>query len=210
LTFRLGFFLRAGACAGLVVLLGWAAARKLETAGPARAPLARRAGAARRRAVRTAPSGSVRRDAGPELAELCARVEDGGAGEAAEECYCDAVAGWMAAHSHSAGKMIRELDVPPPVRLRLEAQLMAERDFASAYAWADRLPDPAGRISALSSVLYEGALEAPGAVLEFAREADLGDRKALVLGTILRRWRRTDSAAAEDWLGSAAGAGRVW
>jgi hypothetical protein len=220
LTFRIGFLLQAGAWAGLLGLLGWAAAWKLATTGPARAPIAHRALAGRRQARAAHPAAHgphpgeravfAAAERSPDLAELCAGMDGEGAGDALEECYCDPVASWMAANSHAAGKIIRELDVPPPIRLRLEAQLLAERDFASAYEWADRLPNSDDRISALSSVLYEGALEAPGEVLEFARDADLGDKKGLVLGTILRRWSRTDSAAAGRWLGSQTAEGRVW
>jgi hypothetical protein len=140
-----------------------------------------------------------------DLAEICSGLEGSPDAAAREERFCDQVAPWLAAHSHAAGKIVRELDLPRELRLRLEAQLMAERDFASAYAWADRLPDPADRASALSSVLYEAAAEAPREVLDLARDSDLGPRRELVLGTLVANWSRTDAAAAAAWLRSLGG-----
>jgi len=197
----------------LVCLIGWVVDQRVHVTRWSRVTTTRLAGSQTRRptARPNEPTASASRplkgqsltDATKrpaDITQICSAIENSSDRTSLEERYCDSVAPWIATNSHLADKAIRELNVSPGVRLRLEAQLIAERDFASAYQWADRLPDPNDRSSALSSVLYEASLDAPKEVLDFARQVDLGTQRDVVLRTIVLRWSQTDYNSAMEWL----------
>lgn len=136
-----------------------------------------------------------------ELDAICARLNRAPDEAALERVCCEYLAPWIAENSHWAAKTIDQLrQRVPRAGVRIEAEIMAAQDVVAAYAWASNLSPGAERVSALNSVLYEAAVDAPQESLVLVQGAEFGGSKPGLVQRIVLRWYESDREGALNWL----------